>query len=248
MKAVRFHEYGSVDVLRHEEVPEPTPAEDEVLVRVRACAVNHVAVDMRDGSSRLPLSLPHTLGFEVRPVQRQLGYGFELDRPTVVVHPPAGLVDPHVRQGTVSNEILPLNTAHTPDDGDRPRPTRGDAIEERRPPEHAVCLLFLARAIGRRGSRMLHRTPSRPRWSVRRRARRARPAAREWREAGCSMCLGMNPDVLAPGERCASTSNRNFEGRQGRGGGTHLVSPEMAAAAAIAGRFVDVRELDLEAV
>jgi len=65
----------------------------------------------------------------------------------------------------------------------------------------------------------------------------------EWRDAGCSMCLGMNPDVLAPGERCASTSNRNFEGRQGPGGRTHLVSPPMAAAAAVAGRFVDVREL-----
>ncbi len=63
----------------------------------------------------------------------------------------------------------------------------------------------------------------------------------EWREAGCSMCLGMNPDILSPGERCASTSNRNFEGRQGRGGRTHLVSPAMAAAAAIAGHFVDVR-------
>ncbi len=63
----------------------------------------------------------------------------------------------------------------------------------------------------------------------------------EWRDAGCSMCLAMNPDILAPGERCASTSNRNFEGRQGRGGRTHLVSPEMAAAAAIAGHFVDVR-------
>src|SRR5947209_3116270 len=64
----------------------------------------------------------------------------------------------------------------------------------------------------------------------------------EWREAGCSMCLGMNPDILGPGERCASTSNRNFEGRQGRGGRTHLVSPPMAAAAAIAGHLVDVRE------
>ena len=64
----------------------------------------------------------------------------------------------------------------------------------------------------------------------------------EWREAGCSMCLGMNPDRLSPGERCASTSNRNFEGRQGPGGRTHLVSPPMAAAAAIAGHFVDVRE------
>jgi 3-isopropylmalate/(R)-2-methylmalate dehydratase large subunit len=67
-------------------------------------------------------------------------------------------------------------------------------------------------------------------------------AGLEWRRAGCSMCLGMNPDILAPGERCASTSNRNFEGRQGRGGRTHLVSPAMAAAAAIAGHFVDVRE------
>jgi 3-isopropylmalate/(R)-2-methylmalate dehydratase large subunit len=64
----------------------------------------------------------------------------------------------------------------------------------------------------------------------------------EWRDAGCSMCLGMNPDFLLPGERCASTSNRNFEGRQGPGGRTHLVSPQMAAAAAIAGHFVDVRE------
>ena len=64
----------------------------------------------------------------------------------------------------------------------------------------------------------------------------------EWRESGCSMCLAMNPDVLQPGERCASTSNRNFEGRQGKGGRTHLVSPAMAAAAAIAGHFVDVRD------
>ncbi len=63
----------------------------------------------------------------------------------------------------------------------------------------------------------------------------------EWRDAGCSMCLGMNPDILSPGERCASTSNRNFEGRQGKGGRTHLVSPQMAAAAAVAGHLVDVR-------
>ncbi|MGI0064388.1 MAG: 3-isopropylmalate dehydratase large subunit [Nitrosopumilaceae archaeon] len=67
----------------------------------------------------------------------------------------------------------------------------------------------------------------------------------EWRESGCSMCLGMNPDILGPGERCASTSNRNFEGRQGVGGRTHLVSPVMAAASAIKGHFVDVREMDL---
>jgi 3-isopropylmalate/(R)-2-methylmalate dehydratase large subunit len=75
-----------------------------------------------------------------------------------------------------------------------------------------------------------------------------RDAGFEWREPGCSMCLGMNPDVLAPGERCASTSNRNFEGRQGRGGRTHLVSPQMAAAAAISGHLVDVRELAQPAV
>ena len=67
----------------------------------------------------------------------------------------------------------------------------------------------------------------------------------EWREPGCSMCLAMNPDILQPGERCASTSNRNFEGRQGRGGRTHLVSPEMAAAAAIAGHFVDIRNWEV---
>lgn len=69
-----------------------------------------------------------------------------------------------------------------------------------------------------------------------------REAGFEWREAGCSMCLGMNADVLEPGQRCASTSNRNFEGRQGRGGRTHLVSPEMAAAAAITGHFIDIRD------
>jgi 3-isopropylmalate/(R)-2-methylmalate dehydratase large subunit len=71
-----------------------------------------------------------------------------------------------------------------------------------------------------------------------------REAGFEWREAGCSMCLGMNPDTLSPGQRCASTSNRNFEGRQGKGGRTHLVSPAMAAAAAVSGRFVDIRDWD----
>ena len=69
-----------------------------------------------------------------------------------------------------------------------------------------------------------------------------RTAGFDWRSAGCSMCLGMNPDILSEGERCASTSNRNFEGRQGKGGRTHLVSPRMAAAAAIEGRFVDIRD------
>ena len=74
-------------------------------------------------------------------------------------------------------------------------------------------------------------------------AQKLQEAGFEWRQAGCSMCLGMNPDQLAPGERCAATSNRNFEGRQGRGGRTHLMSPAMAAAAAVTGRLTDVREL-----
>jgi 3-isopropylmalate/(R)-2-methylmalate dehydratase large subunit len=73
-----------------------------------------------------------------------------------------------------------------------------------------------------------------------------RDAGFEWREAGCSMCLGMNPDILTPGQRCASTSNRNFEGRQGKGGRTHLVSPAMAAAAAVSGRFVDIRRWEYQ--
>jgi 3-isopropylmalate/(R)-2-methylmalate dehydratase large subunit len=68
----------------------------------------------------------------------------------------------------------------------------------------------------------------------------------EWRQAGCSMCLAMNDDVLAPGERCASSTNRNFEGRQGSGGRTHLMSPAMVAAAAVAGRLADVREFQAE--
>ncbi len=73
-----------------------------------------------------------------------------------------------------------------------------------------------------------------------------RSAGFEWRESGCSMCLGMNPDILSPGERCASTSNRNFEGRQGKGGRTHLVSPQMAAAAAVTGHFVDIRNWEVD--
>ncbi len=73
-----------------------------------------------------------------------------------------------------------------------------------------------------------------------------REAGFEWRESGCSMCLGMNPDILQPGERCASTSNRNFEGRQGRGGRTHLVSPMMAAAAAVTGHFTDIRNWEFK--
>ena len=74
-------------------------------------------------------------------------------------------------------------------------------------------------------------------------AEQLKEAGFEWRLAGCSMCLAMNPDQLAPGERCAATSNRNFEGRQGRGGRTHLMSPAMAAAAAVTGRLSDVRNL-----
>ena len=107
---------------------------------------------------------------------------------------------------------------------------------------------------GARSTRASRRSssPGRRRCAARRRRRGSTAmfldAGFEWRLAGCSMCLGMNPDILAPGERCASTSNRNFEGRQGRGGRTHLVSPQMAAAAALHGHFVDVRALDAEPV
>jgi 3-isopropylmalate/(R)-2-methylmalate dehydratase large subunit len=73
-----------------------------------------------------------------------------------------------------------------------------------------------------------------------------RAAGFDWRDAGCSMCLGMNPDQLSPGERCASTSNRNFEGRQGKGGRTHLVSPAVAAATAVAGHFCTPADLSIE--
>ncbi len=86
----------------------------------------------------------------------------------------------------------------------------------------------------------LSRSKARPK--KRASTRSSASAGFEWREAGCSMCLGMNPDTLSEGERCASTSNRNFEGRQGKGGRTHLVSPRMAAAAAVEGHFVDIRD------
>ena len=87
-------------------------------------------------------------------------------------------------------------------------------------------------------------TPSRPRRRPRASTRSWTAAGFDWREPGCSMCLAMNPDKLAPGERCASTSNRNFEERQGRGGRTHLVSPAVAAATAVAGRLATPADLD----
>ncbi|HEV2472272.1 MAG TPA: 3-isopropylmalate dehydratase large subunit, partial [Chthonomonadales bacterium] len=102
-------------------------------------------------------------------------------------------------------------------------------------------------ARGRKVSRAIHAMVVPGSMAVKRQAEAEgldaifREAGFDWREPGCSMCLGMNPDILMPGERCASTSNRNFEGRQGKGGRTHLVSPQMAAAAAIAGPLVDVR-------
>ena len=141
--------------------------------------------------------------------------------------------------------------------GHRSRPVAGGARRRSR-----LCRLLHQRAPrrparGRQGHQGTQRQPQgaddgRPRLG-RRSRRRAESegldrifleAGAEWREPGCSMCLAMNPDILLPGERCASTSNRNFEGRQGRGGRTHLVSPAMAAAAAVAGHFTDVRNWD----
>ena len=119
-----------------------------------------------------------------------------------------------------------------------PAPTRGSAICA--PPREVVAGRKVRRERQRDGRSRLPAGQGAGRG--RGPGRVFREAGFDWRVAGCSMCLGMNPDILAPGERCASTSNRNFEGRQGRGGRTHLVSPQMAAAAAIEGRFVDIRD------
>ena len=140
-----------------------------------------------------------------------------------------------------------------------PPPRPADRRDRDRPRLHRLVHELAHRGPARRGRdrRRPQGRPARHRRSSSRARRQVRRQAEEegldqifldagfeWRLAGCSMCLGMNPDVLAPGERCASTSNRNFEGRQGRGGRTHLVSPQMAAAAALHGHFVDVRALD----
>ena len=137
-----------------------------------------------------------------------------------------------------------------------PGARHADPGDQARPRVHRLVHELADRrpARRRRGRRRPQgRQATSTRWSCRARSRsRRRPSARastrsssaagfDWRGAGCSMCLGMNPDIAAPGERVASTSNRNFEGRQGRGARSHLVSPQMAAAAAIEGHFVDIR-------
>ena len=142
------------------------------------------------------------------------------------------------------SQYMGLEAGHA-DRGDQARPRLHRLLHElahRRPAR---------RRRGRQGPQGRRRASTR--WSSPARAgegagrgRGPRPvfsdAGFDWRDAGCSMCLAMNPDILQPGERCASTSNRNFEGRQGTGGRTHLVPPQMAAAAAIAGHFVDIRD------
>ena len=179
----------------------------------------------------------------------------------------ASEISPMVTWGTTPGQVVEVTDAVPEPDASEtrragarvhgPGARHADAGDQARPrlPRLVHELPDRGPARGRRDSRGPQGRRPRPRrWSCRARPRsRPRPRRRastrcsgragfDWRGAGCSMCLGMNPDILAPGERCASTSNRNFEGRQGKGGRTHLVSPRMAAAAAIEGRFVDIRE------
>src|SRR6266540_2159157 len=145
---------------------------------------------------------------------------------------------PQVTWGTNPQMVAPLY-------GAVPDPADFDDPEERAAVERALTYMALSP-----GTRIEDITVDPGSATVKRQAeaegldRVFMDAGFEWRRAGCSMCLGMNPDILQPGERCASTSNRNFEGRQGSGGRTHLVSPALAAAAAVAGHFVDPRELE----
>ena len=165
---------------------------------------------------------------------------------TDAVPDPAAMDSPADRESAERALAYMALRARHADDRDRrrngsssaPAPTRGSRTCAR--PRRSSTA---ARSPSRCG-RWSSPAPSRSRRRPRPRASHDvfRSAGFEWREAGCSMCLGMNPDTLIEGERCASTSNRNFEGRQGKGGRTHLVSPKMAAAAAIEGHFVDIRD------
>ncbi len=185
----------------------------------------------------------------------------------------AGRLEPQVSWGTNPGMVLPISgriphPADAPDAAGREATERALAYMDLRPgtPVEAIELdrVFIgsctnariedlreaaALVRGRRVHASVHAMVVPGSGRVKRQAeaegldRIFREAGFEWREAGCSMCLGMNPDILAPGQRCASTSNRNFEGRQGRGGRTHLVSPAVAAAAAVHGHFVDPRTM-----
>ncbi len=146
----------------------------------------------------------------------------------------ASEIAPMVTWGTNPEAVVPI-TGSVPDPAGEP--------DEARRAQHRRMLDYMGLVPGVRvlvvpGSGLVKRQAEEEGLD-----RILREAGFEWREPGCSMCLGMNPDQLAPGQRCASTSNRNLEGRQGRGGRTHLLSPAMAAAAAVTGRLTDVREL-----
>ena len=162
-----------------------------------------------------------------------------------------GVREPRRPRGDRAGARLHGARARHADRGDRPRPGVHRLVHElahRRPARRRRGRARAARSLERVSAMVV---PGSQQVKAQAEAegldRVFRDAGFDWRVAGCSMCLGMNPDILAPGERCASTSNRNFEGRQGRGGRTHLVSPQMAAAAAIEGHFVDIRELGADA-
>ena len=189
--------------------------------------------------------------------------GARFDR-EVVVDVPA--LAPQVSWGTNPGQVAPITGAsraprrrRTPARSStwasrparRSRTSRSTASSSARAPTAGcpTCAPPPTSSAARRSRPACARWSCRDRWRSRQQAEAEgldqvfADAGFEWRNAGCSMCLGMNPDILGAGERCASTSNRNFEGRQGAGGRTHLVSPEMAAAAAVTGHLVDVREL-----
>ena len=157
-----------------------------------------------------------------------------------------GLRQPGRPRGRRARAALHGARARHPDRGDRARPRVHRLLHELAHRRPARRRRGRRRAEGRRRASSAMVVPGSQQVKAQAEAEGLdqvfRDAGFDWRVAGCSMCLGMNPDILQPGERCASTSNRNFEGRQGRGGRTHLVSPQMAAAAAIEGQFVDIRE------
>ena len=219
----------------------PTGAEWEQALDALARACRRIRTQPTTASSSIDVARARAAG--------HVGHepGAWSSRSTDRVPDPADFTDPDRRHGGRAGARL-----HGPRAGHADRRTSrstASSSARARTPGSRICARPRRSSPASRSTRASApwSCPARPRSSGSPRTRASTAifddAGFEWRRAGCSMCLGMNPDMLADGERCASTSNRNFEGRQGRGGRTHLVSPQLAAATAIAGHFVDPREL-----